>query len=87
MSKEALEEAIEILGGQSAFARAIGVKQGHVYYWVNKKGCIPAEYAIPAEVATNLRVTRNRLRPDLWPIDYRPPCPPAKTASTPNAGS
>jgi DNA-binding transcriptional regulator YdaS (Cro superfamily) len=77
MSKNALEEAIDILGGQSAFARAIGVKQGHVYYWVNKKGCIPAEYAIPAEVATNSRVTRYKLRPDIYP-----PHPPAATAST-----
>lgn len=64
----ALERAIQQVGGQSALARAIGVKQGHVWQWLNKTR-VPAEYVLRIESATEGRVSRHELRPDIYPID------------------
>ncbi len=62
---DALKEAVEIAGGQTALASLIGVKQGHVWNWLNKAKKVPAEQVIPIETATG--VHRSRLRPDLYP--------------------
>lgn len=66
---KAIERAIDILGGQSALARAIGgpVKQGHVWYWLNERdGQVPAEHCLAIEAATEGRVSRHELRPDVY---------------------
>lgn len=59
------------MGGQSALARAIGVKQGNVWYWLNgsEKQEAPAQYVIPIERAVDGQVTRHDLRPDLYPAE------------------
>lgn len=62
-----LEKAVQVAGSQSALAHAIGVKQQHVWHWLNRAGQIPAEYAIPIEQATGGVVTRHDLRPDIYP--------------------
>jgi len=62
-----LENAVEIVGGQSALARLCGLKQGHVWAWLNKSGKCPAEYVLNVEEATAGVVTRHQLRPDLYP--------------------
>jgi DNA-binding transcriptional regulator YdaS (Cro superfamily) len=81
MNKKALEKAIGIVGGQSALARALGKKPGHIYHWLYKaNGRIPAEQAIPIELATKGQVTRYELRPDIYPLDNH--CPPMAAAST-----
>lgn len=64
--KAALERAIEVCGSQAALARAIGVKQGHVWYWLRKSGQVPAEQAEKIERATSRAVTRQDLRPDIF---------------------
>jgi len=39
-----------------------------VSYWLGrKKGVVPAEYVLPIEHATNKKITRHELRPDLYP--------------------
>lgn len=68
--KNALQRAVEITGGQSALARAIGVKQAHVWYWLNRmQGKVTAEHVLAIESATGGQVTRSELRPDLYPPD------------------
>ena len=62
----ALSRAIEKLGGQSALARACGVKQGHVWHWLNKSRSVPANYVLAIEAATGGAVTRHELRPDIF---------------------
>ena len=64
---EALKRAVEIAGGQTALAEALGVKQAHVWNWLNRDNALPAEYCIPIERATDGRVTRHELRPDIYP--------------------
>lgn len=64
--------AIEILGGQSATARKLGVKQPHIWNWLNKSKRLPAEYVLPMEAATREAgevVPRQALRPDLYPAE------------------
>lgn len=68
MSKNALRRAISIVGGQTALSKKIGkVKQPHIYNWLNRDKCVPAEFVLAIEAATNGQVTRHDLRPDIYP--------------------
>ena len=72
-----IELAVELAGGQSALARAIGgdVKQAHVWYWL-QKGVVPAEHCGAIETATGGKVTREELRPDVFgPLPAPEPAP------------
>jgi len=60
----ALLHAVDILGGQTGTAKRLGVSQQAVQYWV-RRGRVPALKAIPLEAASG--VSRNKLRPDLYP--------------------
>ena len=68
MSINYLLKAIEIIGGQTALAESLGIKQAHIWSWLNrtKKG-VPAEFVIDVAVQTNWQVTPHELRPDLYP--------------------
>lgn len=69
MSKKALLRACEAAGGQSALARALGLRsQGSVSSWI-AKGRVPAERVLPIEELTG--VSRHDLRPDLYPKESR----------------
>ena len=61
---DGLRRAVDIAGGQTALARLIGKKQGHVWWWLNKKTLLPPEIALRIEAATG--VPRHELRKDLW---------------------
>lgn len=65
----ALERAITFAGSQAALAKSLGVKPQYVWNWLNRDGKVPAEQVIPIEVATEGKVTRHELRPDLYPED------------------
>lgn len=49
--EEALCKAVEVIGGQTAMARALSVKTGrsirqqHIWNWLNRDGGLPAAYA------------------------------------------
>ncbi|WP_082456232.1 transcriptional regulator [Novosphingobium sp. Leaf2] len=64
---EALSEAVEIAGSQSALARICGVGQPAVWKWVQSSKRIPAEYVLRVEAATG--VSRHHLRPDIYPVE------------------
>lgn len=64
-TKTALQKAIKQLDGQLNFAKAIGVKQPTVSYWL-KTGRITADYVLRAEDATSGKITRYDLRPDIY---------------------
>lgn len=68
MNTSALSKAVEIVGGQKALAEAIGVRQGHVWNWLNRnKGPVPpAEFCSAIEAATNGKVSCRDLRPDVF---------------------
>lgn len=61
---EALRQATVLIGGQSQLARALGVRQSHVWYWLNRGNGAPAEYCVAIERATEGRITRQALRPE-----------------------
>lgn len=64
MPMEALERAIEVAGGLSALAVAIGSTPQVVQNW-RKRG-VPPERCADVERATGGKVTRADLRPDLF---------------------
>lgn len=65
--KTKLESAIELCGGQTALAKAIGVQQPHVWNWLNRShGVVPAEHCIKIEEATGGKISRYDLRPDVF---------------------
>ncbi len=72
-----IEQAVRLVGGQSALAKKLSfkhsnIKQQHVWKWV-RAGRVPAEYCNAIEKATNGAVTRYDLRPDVFgpaPTDH-----------------
>jgi len=70
---QGLQKAILHLGSQSALARAIGTKQQNVWGWLNGSKRVPAEFVIPIEKATDGRVTRHEIRPDIYPEEMISP--------------
>lgn len=75
MSMSPLEKAIAIVGSQTALATACGIKQAHIWNWLNRDKRVPAEYVIPICRATNYKVTPHQMRPDIYPYktDGMPP--------------
>ena len=61
---EALRRAVEVCGGQSALASAIGLTQSHVWNWLHRRG-VPAEHCPAIERATGRAVRCEALRPDV----------------------
>lgn len=67
--KEALEEAINIIGGQSAVAKLFGIKQQSVSQWLENG--LPYRRVIPLEKATRKKVSRYKLKPSFFePENY-----------------
>lgn len=64
--KEALQRAVEIVGGQTAMARICNVQQPHVWNWLNKSEKAPAEKVLAIEEATKGQISRYALRPDVF---------------------
>ncbi|WP_132910251.1 YdaS family helix-turn-helix protein [Sphingomonas sp. BK235] len=65
--QEALREAVERAGGQSATARLVGVSQTAVWKWITEAKVLPAEHVLAVERATG--VSRHLLRPDIYPLE------------------
>ena len=64
----ALDIAIEYIGSQSSLAAKIGVKQAHVWNWLNRQGRkAPAGKVLAISEATEWQVTPHQLRPDIYP--------------------
>ena len=69
---KALQKAVEVLGTPTKLAKALGVKQQNVWWWINKAGVVPAEYVLAIEKATSGKgeiITRHELRPDIYPSE------------------
>ena len=68
MEQPALQRAVDIAGSQAKLADLIGAKQQYIWHWLHKaKLGVPAEYVIPIEQATEGKVPRHELRPDIYP--------------------
>lgn len=65
-SMSALKVAIDAVGSQAALAGLIGVKQQHVWNWLNRGNAVPPEHCAAIEHATEGKVTRRDLRPEDW---------------------
>ena len=61
---KAAREVIELLGGTRATARLIGVTPRAVQKWKSSK--IPAERVLELERLCDARITRYRMRPDVF---------------------
>ena len=62
----AIEDAIASLGSLAALARTLDVTPAAISKW-SKLGRVPAERVLAVERATQGRVSRHELRPDLYP--------------------
>lgn len=83
-----LQIAVNKVGGQAALASHIGVKQQHVWNWLNRRGFVPPEHCAAIESATEREVTRQHLRPHdwhrIWPelVTLERPAPEAAAAES-----
>ena len=66
---EALRVAVDLLGGPTAAAKAIGKAQSSISEALIQGKKVPAEWCIPIERATGGQVKRHQLRQDLYPLD------------------
>lgn len=66
MKTHVLQKAVNFFGSQSGLAKAVGKKQGHVWWWLNKSTRVPVEIALRIEKATRGEISREELRPDLF---------------------
>ena len=73
MATNPLARAVDLAGGQSAFARLHGVSQPTVWAWLKHGKRLPAEFVLATERETG--VSKHDLRPDLYPREA-----PAKAA-------
>lgn len=63
-----MEKAIATVGGLQVMARVLSIKAPSIIGWKNR-GQVPADRCIAIEVATNGKVTRYDLRPDVFGRD------------------
>jgi len=61
-----LQKAVDIVGGQKALGDAIGKSQQYIWNLINDAKVVKAEIAIQIETATDGKVTRAQLRPDIF---------------------
>lgn len=61
-----LQKAIELLGGPTKTAAALGVSAQAVCFWRDGKRSFPLEHCPRIEVLTDRAVTRQDLRPADW---------------------
>ncbi|MBB3691476.1 YdaS family helix-turn-helix protein [Sphingomonas sp. BK580] len=65
-----LARAVELLGGQAAVARLVGVAQPSVWKWLRRGKHLPGEHVLKLEKALQeigSPINRHDLRPDLYP--------------------
>ena len=67
MNNEALTRAIHIVGSASELARQLNISQAAISQWRHKR--VPAARVLAIETATNGKVSRHELRPDLYPAE------------------
>jgi len=60
-----LNRAVKAAGGASALGRSLGITSQAISQW----DIVPAERVIAVERATDGKITRYELRPDLYPIE------------------
>ncbi len=61
-----VEQAVEVMKGQTALARAVGVTQPTVSEWLRGDRPVPVERCVLIERVTDGVVTRRHLRPTDW---------------------
>lgn len=62
---DAIQKAIDISGSQVALAKSLGCTYQTIQGW-RAKGAVPPVRAVQIEKATDGKVTRYELRPDLF---------------------
>ena len=71
-----MTDILSRFGSKSDLARAAGVTKQAVSQWTN----IPAERVLAIESATDYRVSRHDLRPDIYPRESWCRCPACERA-------
>lgn len=66
---DALKVAVTTIGTQTDLARVVGRTPQAVSDVLRRGLRVPPEWCIPIEDATEGKITRSMLRPDLYPIE------------------
>lgn len=64
-----VEKVVRLAGGQAELARRCNTSQPRIWQCVHRNQRVPADLVIPFERAVAGQVTRNELRPDLYPVE------------------
>jgi len=63
-----VEEAIAVFGSEAKLAAAAGVSQPYINE-CKHKGRVGPRLALGIDRATNGKISKSALRPDLWPVE------------------
>lgn len=61
-----IQRAIKLFDTQASFAKAVGVSQGMVSFWLRGVHLVTWQQAIKIEAVTKKVITRAQLRPDIF---------------------
>lgn len=64
--REHIERAVELAGSQRALAKKVGLSQQGISWLLRDASNVSAEIAVKIEGATEGKVSRRHLRPDLF---------------------
>lgn len=64
MSADYIVRAVEIMGGQAALAKAVGVHRQAVFGWASGRYLVPIKHCPKIEKAVDRKITCEQLRPD-----------------------
>jgi len=62
-----VKQVCKKLGSQAALVKIIKRNKQTVNFWYHQNSIIDAELCLAIELATDGKLPRERLRPDLWP--------------------
>jgi len=69
MSTNFIKKAINLLGSQTLLAKEVGVSQPAIHKWLHGSNLVSPRFVLLIEQATEGKVTRYELRPDIYPVE------------------
>jgi DNA-binding transcriptional regulator YdaS (Cro superfamily) len=80
---EIVKEAAEVVGGLPVLADKLGVTRQAIHQWEQ----VPRQRVLDIEMATDGKVSRSKLRPDIYAPDHDPYVTPAAANSAKDAAA
>lgn len=65
---KAVQDASDVVGGLSVLAERLGITRQAIHQWEE----VPRQRVLDIEMATDGKISRSKLRPDIYPPEHDP---------------